>query len=39
MTRIAYVSTYPPRRCGLATFTEHLRQSIDSVRGKVEGIG
>ncbi|MEC5189213.1 glycosyl transferase family 1 [Geobacillus thermodenitrificans] len=37
MTRIAYVSTYPPRRCGLATFTEHLRQSIDSVRGKVEG--
>ncbi|AGT30756.1 glycosyl transferase family 1 [Geobacillus genomosp. 3] len=37
MTRIAYVSTYPPRKCGLATFTEHLRQSIDSVRGSSEG--
>lgn len=37
MIRIAYVSTYPPRRCGLATFTEHLRQSIDGVRGPSDG--
>ncbi|MCL6633032.1 MAG: glycosyltransferase family 4 protein [Alicyclobacillus herbarius] len=28
MMKIAYVSTYPPRRCGIATFTEHLRESI-----------
>jgi glycosyltransferase involved in cell wall biosynthesis len=28
MKRIAYVSTYPPRRCGIATFTEHLRSSV-----------
>ncbi|BDG47363.1 MULTISPECIES: glycosyltransferase family 4 protein [Parageobacillus] len=28
MKRIAYVSTYPPRRCGIATFTEHLLQSV-----------
>lgn len=28
MTWLAYVSTYVPRRCGLATYTHHLRQSI-----------
>ncbi|KYD21550.1 glycosyltransferase family 4 protein [Parageobacillus toebii] len=33
MKRIAYVSTYPPRRCGIATFTEHLLESV-SAAGK-----
>jgi polysaccharide biosynthesis protein PslF len=33
MKRIAYVSTYPPRRCGIATFTEHLLKSV-CVAGK-----
>ena len=28
MTRIAYVSTYPPRRCGIASFTADLRRSV-----------
>jgi polysaccharide biosynthesis protein PslF len=31
--KIAYVSTYPPRRCGIATFTEHLLKSV-CVAGK-----
>lgn len=26
--RIAYVSTYVPKRCGLATYTFHLRQAV-----------
>ena len=26
--RIAFVGTYPPRRCGIATFTRDLAQSI-----------
>jgi polysaccharide biosynthesis protein PslF len=30
MMRIAYVSTYPPRRCGIATFTEHLLNSVSA---------
>ncbi|MCL6637917.1 MAG: glycosyltransferase family 4 protein [Alicyclobacillus sp.] len=28
MTHVAYVSTYVPRRCGLATYTNHLRQAV-----------
>ncbi len=26
--RVAYVSTYPPRECGIATYTKHLVESI-----------
>ena len=26
---IAYVSTYPPQQCGIATFTKDLHSSID----------
>lgn len=32
MTRIAYVSTYVPKRCGLATFTHHLRQAVNAAK-------
>lgn len=28
MMKIAYISTYVPHRCGLATYTFHLRQAI-----------
>ena len=31
--RIAYVGTYVPRRCGIATFTHHLRQSVGLASG------
>ena len=33
MTRIVYVSTYPPKKCGLATYTHHLRQAVHAVKG------
>lgn len=31
--RIAYISTFPPKKCGLATYTRHLRESILSAKG------
>jgi len=31
--RIAYLSTYPPRECGIATFTKDLIDSMDLVDG------
>lgn len=33
MNRVAYVSTYIPQKCGLATYTHHLRQSVRGARG------
>jgi len=30
--KIAYVSTYIPKKCGLATYTHHLRHAIDAVK-------
>lgn len=32
MTRIAYVSTYVPQKCGLATYTFHLRQAVNGAK-------
>lgn len=32
MTRAAYVSTYVPQRCGLATYTFHLRQAVNEAK-------
>ncbi|WP_067922554.1 glycosyltransferase family 4 protein [Alicyclobacillus shizuokensis] len=37
MKNLAYVSTYPPRRCGIATFTEHLRHSIMTASRRRDG--
>ncbi|GGJ06005.1 hypothetical protein GCM10010885_13990 [Alicyclobacillus cellulosilyticus] len=34
MMRVAYVSTFPPRRCGIATFTHHLRQAVAAAAGR-----
>lgn len=31
--RIAYLSTYPPRECGIATFTKDLIDSMDELGG------
>jgi glycosyltransferase involved in cell wall biosynthesis len=32
MIRIAYFGTYPPKKCGIATYTHHLRQSVKAAR-------
>ena len=31
MLKVAYVSSYAPRECGIATFTEDLTKSIDAL--------
>jgi glycosyltransferase involved in cell wall biosynthesis len=31
MLKIAYMSSYPPRECGIATFTQDLTKSIDAL--------
>jgi glycosyltransferase involved in cell wall biosynthesis len=33
MSRIAYIGTYVPKRCGIATYTHHLRQSVKGAKG------
>jgi len=33
LPQIAYVSTYVPKRCGLATYTKHLRDAVTSAKG------
>lgn len=35
--KIAFISTYPPRRCGIGTFTENLFQHVIDSQEKVEG--
>jgi len=32
MLRVSYVSSYSPRQCGIATFTEDLTRNIDALR-------
>ncbi|GMQ86692.1 MAG: glycosyltransferase [Acidimicrobiia bacterium] len=36
---IAFLSTYPPTSCGLATFTDSLRGAIAEERGSDDGLG
>jgi glycosyltransferase involved in cell wall biosynthesis len=33
LPQIAYVSTYIPKKCGLATYTHHLREAISHAKG------
>jgi len=33
MIRIAHIGTYVPQKCGIATYTHHLRQSINGAKG------
>lgn len=37
--RIAYISTYIPKRCGLATYTHHLREAVMQAKGAREQAG
>jgi glycosyltransferase involved in cell wall biosynthesis len=32
-SQIAYISTYVPKKCGLATYTHHLRQAVETAKG------
>lgn len=32
MTRVAYVSTYVPQKCGIATYTFHLRRAVNGAK-------
>ena len=33
LPHIAYVSTYVPKKCGLATYTYHLRNAVEQAKG------
>lgn len=33
LSQIAYVSTYVPKKCGLATYTHHLRHAVETAKG------
>jgi len=33
LPKIAYLSTYVPKKCGLATYTHHLREAITHAKG------
>lgn len=33
MTRIAFVGTYVPLKCGIATYTHHIRKSVRGAKG------
>lgn len=37
-TKIAFIATYPPRRCGIGTFTQNLYNSITENRESIEGV-
>lgn len=35
--RTCFISTYPPRKCGIATYTKDLIQEISKVEGNIQG--